>query len=60
MVAKLSATLETVLAEPELKARLAKQGAELRYATAQALGETINEEHRYWAGVVKTANIKPQ
>ncbi len=57
---KLSTALETVLAEPELKARLAKQGSELSYAPAQALGEIVTEEHRYWAGVVKTADIKPQ
>jgi tripartite-type tricarboxylate transporter receptor subunit TctC len=60
IAAKLSRVLETVLAEPQLKTRLAKQGSELRYASAQALGETITEEHRYWAGVVKTAGIKPQ
>ena len=60
VVAKLSTALETVLAEPALKARLAKQGSELSYAAAHALGETITEEHRYWAGVVKTAGIKPQ
>lgn len=57
---KLSTALETVLAEPELKARLAKQGSELSYAPAQALGEIITEEHRYWAGVVKKADIKSQ
>ncbi len=60
VVAQLSTALEAVLADPELKARLAKQGAEVSYATPQALGETIAEEHRYWADVVKTAGIKPQ
>ena len=60
VVAKLSTALEAVLADSELKARLAKQGSEVSYATPQALGETITEEHRYWAGVVKTAGIKPQ
>lgn len=60
VVATLSTALEAVLADPGLKASLAKQGSEVGYATPQALGETIAEEHRYWAGVVKTADIKPQ
>ncbi len=60
VVATLSTALEAVLADPGLKASLAKQGSEVSYAAPQALGATIAEEHRYWAGVVKTADIKPQ
>lgn len=60
VIATLSTALEAVLAEPALKASLAKQGSEVSYATPQALGVTIAQEHQYWSGVVKSANIKPQ
>lgn len=60
VIDKLSAALESVLAEPDLKARLAEQGSELSYAPSQVLSETISGEHSYWAGVVESAGIKPQ
>jgi tripartite-type tricarboxylate transporter receptor subunit TctC len=57
VIDRLSATLERVAADPELRTRLAKQGSELKYAPASEFAKTVATEHEYWGGVVKAANV---
>lgn len=56
----LSVALERVIKNPDLKKSMAAQGAEMRYATGPDLGKIVAEEHDYWGGVVKAANVSAQ
>lgn len=57
IIGQIAKALESVLADPALKERLAKQGSEIGFAPADQLARTIAAEHEYWAGVVKDANV---
>jgi len=57
VVATLSAALEKVLAQPELRQRLAAQGSELKFAPSAELAKTIAQEHEYWGRVAAAANL---
>jgi tripartite-type tricarboxylate transporter receptor subunit TctC len=57
VVAKLSAALEKVLMKPELRQRLAAQGAELNFASGPDLAKTVIEEHKHWGKVASDANL---
>lgn len=52
--------LQKVLAQPELKAALAQQGAELKYTSAQDFQKAIAQEREVWGGVVKEFNVQAQ
>lgn len=52
-----AAALEKALAQPDLKASLAAQGAELHYAPGPELGAAIKQEHVFWGDVVKAAGV---
>lgn len=56
----LSVALERVINDPGLKESMAAQGAEMRYASGPQLGTIVADEHEYWGGVVKAANISAQ
>lgn len=60
VVERLSVALKSAVADPALKERLASQGSELVYAPADELAQTIADEHRFWADVVKKAGLTPQ
>jgi len=57
VVATLSAALEKVLAKPELRERLAMQGAELKFAPPAEFAKTVAQEHDYWGKVATAANL---
>lgn len=54
----LSATLQKVLAEPDLIASMEPQGVTLKYGTETDLARSISEDLALWAKVAKAANVK--
>jgi len=60
IVAKLGTEVQKVLATPEMKEKLAAQGADVRVTTGAELGGFIAKERDRWAKVVKEAGIKAE
>jgi len=60
IVAKMNAEVGKILATPEMKEKLASQGAEVRVTTPGELGSFIARERDRWAKVVKQAGIKAE
>jgi len=58
IVAKMNAEVGKILATPEMKERLAGQGAEVRVTTPAELGTFIARERDRWAKVVKESGVK--
>ena len=58
IIDKLNKALNTVLAEPAIRAQLLEQGAEAVGGTPEALGKTIAAELPKWAKLAKDANIR--
>ena len=58
VVAKLNTELVRVLNVTEMKERFAKQGAEVRTGTPEALGGWLRTEQARWARVVKESGAK--
>ena len=58
IIDKLNKALNTVLAEPGIRAQLLEQGAEPVGGTPEALAKTIAAELPKWAKLAKDANIK--
>ena len=59
-VARMSKEIATVVARPEVKAKLLEQGAEARSSSPEALGKIVTHEIGEWRGVVKYANIEAE
>jgi tripartite-type tricarboxylate transporter receptor subunit TctC len=60
VVAKLHADFITVLAQPEIRARLTDQGAEVIGSSPEQLGTLVKEQSAAFLNVAKTSNIKPE
>jgi tripartite-type tricarboxylate transporter receptor subunit TctC len=60
IVAKLSANLVTVLAQPGIKTQLAAMGFEVQPASAQDLGARVANDVALWAVLTKEAGLEPQ
>src|SRR5215813_11830321 len=60
IVDKLNTEINTALADPKMKARLAEWGATALPGSAADFGKLIAEETEKWGKVVKFAGIKPQ
>jgi tripartite-type tricarboxylate transporter receptor subunit TctC len=58
VIDKLNKALNTVLAEPAIRAQLLEQGAEAVGGTPEALGKLITAEIPKWVKLAKDANIK--
>ncbi len=58
IIDKLNKALNTVLAEPAIRAQLLEQGAEAVGGTPEALGKLITAEIPKWVKLAKDANIK--
>ena len=58
VIDKLNKALNTVLAEPAIRAQLLEQGAEAVGGTPEALGKLITAEIPKWIKLAKDANIK--
>jgi tripartite-type tricarboxylate transporter receptor subunit TctC len=60
VIAKLNATIATVLASDEVKQAFAKLGADPVIGDPQAFGKLIDDEVERWSKVTKAANIRMQ
>lgn len=60
IVKQLNAELNKVLADPEVRAALVKQGGEPVGGTPEAFNDFIKKETERWRAVIKTAGIKLQ
>jgi len=58
IVAKLNAELIKVLNAPDMKARFAKLGTDVRTGTPEALGAWMQSEQAKWAKIVKESGTK--
>jgi tripartite-type tricarboxylate transporter receptor subunit TctC len=58
IIAKLHQEFSKALAAPDVKERLATQGAEVVASGPREFGEMIRKDAELWRGVIKTANIK--
>ena len=59
IVERLSGELRAILAEPEMRARLAEQGADPAPTTPDTFAQRIRDDLAKWAGVVRAAGIQP-
>jgi tripartite-type tricarboxylate transporter receptor subunit TctC len=57
VVNKLSAEVKTALQQPDVKARAAAQGLELRYMPPEALAGLVRKDLDYWGSVIRKAKI---
>lgn len=58
IVARLATEINAILKTPEVRDRLAAQGAEVASATPEEFGRFLDREHARWSLAVKAANIK--
>jgi tripartite-type tricarboxylate transporter receptor subunit TctC len=58
VIAKLNAEIARILALPEIKERLANQGAEPRASSPEQFGTFVRDEIAKWSKVVKDAGVK--
>ena len=56
---KLNATINSGLADPQLKAKIKELGGETMSMTAVEFGKFLADETAKWAKVVKFAGLKP-
>jgi tripartite-type tricarboxylate transporter receptor subunit TctC len=57
VIAKLNREVNAILASPEMRQKLADQGAEAVGGTPEAFAEHIQRERDKWSRVVRSANI---
>jgi tripartite-type tricarboxylate transporter receptor subunit TctC len=60
IIEKLNREINAVVAEPNMKARLAGLGLQPMSLTSTEFGKFIADEIEKWAKVIKAANIKPE
>lgn len=60
IVGKLEAEITKTFKRPEVRARLAAEGAEIVTSSPQQFSETIRSDVTKWGSVVKTLGIKPE
>ncbi|AOY96820.1 MFS transporter [Cupriavidus sp. USMAA2-4] len=60
VINRLSADLKKILAEPEVKAALLKQGAIAAWTTPAQAGSRIKAEMTRWSAVIRDAGVKPE
>lgn len=59
VVERLSAELRAILAEPEIRTRMAEQGADPAPTTPDAFARRIRADLAKWAAVIRAAGIQP-
>lgn len=59
-VERFDAAVKTVLAEPELQARLAKMGNEVVAAPASEVRQWVADASRHWGQVIRDSGFRPQ
>lgn len=60
IVSRLSAELNQVLADKQIREDLGKQGLEVAGGTPEHFEQTIAQEMKRWSAVIKSAGIKPE
>ena len=60
IVAQLNRELNRILALPDVKERLARDGVDTAGSTPEHLHKIVQDEKKMWLKVIKTANIKVQ
>jgi tripartite-type tricarboxylate transporter receptor subunit TctC len=60
VIARMSKEIATVVARPDVKAKLLEQGAESMSSTPERLGQMVKREIAEWRTVVKHANIQAE
>ena len=60
IIARLNAEIAKAMRTPDMKERLAGEGAEPKSSTPEALGRLLQTEVAQWAKVIKGAGIKPE
>ena len=60
IVNRLNQEINTALADPKIKARLAELGGLVLSGSPADFGKLISDETEKWAKVIRAANIKPQ
>lgn len=60
IIARLNEETRKILAQPDVKARLAELGADVAPSTPEALAQLIASETLKWAGVVKASGMKTE
>jgi tripartite-type tricarboxylate transporter receptor subunit TctC len=60
VIARLNKEIATVVARPEVKAKLLEQGAEAMSSTPEKLGQMVKREIAEWRAVAKHANIEAE
>jgi tripartite-type tricarboxylate transporter receptor subunit TctC len=60
IIGKLNAEINTGLADPKLKIRLADLGGVALQGSPTEFGQLIADDTEKWAKVIKSAGIKPQ
>jgi tripartite-type tricarboxylate transporter receptor subunit TctC len=57
VIARLNREINTILAAPEMRQKLADQGADAMGGTPEAFAEHIKSEREKWSRVIRTAGI---
>jgi tripartite-type tricarboxylate transporter receptor subunit TctC len=60
VVARMNKEIATVVARPDVKAKLLEQGADAMSSTPERLGQMVKREIAEWRAVVKHANIEAE
>ena len=60
VVARLNQSLRTVLADPEIKAQISKQGYDSKYTTPEELGGQLRKEYDAWGRITAAAKIEKE
>lgn len=60
VVAKLSATLQKIVAEPEYRSQLVVQSMEPEFSTPEEFGAFFRTEKERYAGIARAAGVKPE
>jgi tripartite-type tricarboxylate transporter receptor subunit TctC len=60
VVERINRDVRAVLAQPDVRARMAEQGIVVASSTPAELGQTIEDDTRRWAQVIRDANIKAE
>lgn len=60
IIETLAKALKVAVEDPALKATMAQQGVELKFAPGPELANIVKEEHESWGKVVRAANVRAQ
>ena len=58
VIARLNAEIGKILATPELKAKIAEQGGEVRAGTPDAMATWLKDSTKRWGDIIREAGIK--